>query len=195
MNGNRFWAQLALNPSMLNRLQKVGLGLTVLAIAIWAITLMTLQRVHAEIQDLRHQVLNPPEQNTLPPEEEVLLQEIATIAQQVRNAPNPQAYAISVLSQLAQQQGLTVNSVESGEVLDASPIEGGWKPRLLRFQLQGSSIQVIAWLTQLERVRLVTKARGVQITTMGAQKGRLSAVVEMEVLLPDPNANAGSEPT
>lgn len=195
MRGTRLWAMLALNPTLTARFQKVGVALAVMAIAVWAIALTTIQRVHAEIQSLRHQVLNPPEQNTIPPEEEAFLQEIATTAQQVRDAPNPQAYAISSLSQSAQQQGLTVISVESSEVIDAPPVEGGWKPRLLRFQLQGSSIQVMAWLTQLERVRLVTKVRGVQITTTGTQKGRLSAVVEMEVLLPDPNATVGGEPT
>ncbi|MER3559481.1 MAG: hypothetical protein C4336_08630 [Armatimonadota bacterium] len=155
---------------------------------IWSAGMVTLRRLGEETTALREQVLNPPQQNTLPPDEVAFHQEIAAIAEQVRRALNPQAYAISLLSQSAQQHGLSVMSVESSEVMDAPPVEGGWKPRNLRFQLQGNTAQTTTWLTQLERVPLIVKLCGIQIRADTTTKGALQVVVEMEVLLPDPNA-------
>lgn len=188
MNLTRLWARLVLNPTALARIKKLAIGLTITATGIWGAGMVTLQRLGEETAALREQVLNPPQQNTLPPDEIAFHQEIVAIAEQVRRAPNPQAYAISLLSQSAQQHGLSVMSVESSEVMDAPPIEGGWKPRNLRFQLRGNTAQTTAWLTQLERLPLIVKLCGIQISADTATKGALQVVVEMEVLLPDPNA-------
>lgn len=188
MNLTRLWARLVLNPTALARIKKLAIGLTITATGIWGAGMVTLQRLGEETAALREQVLNPPQQNTLPPDEIAFHQEIVAIAEQVRRAPNPQAYAISLLSQSAQQHGLSVMSVESSEVMDAPPIEGGWKPRNLRLQLRGNTAQTTAWLTQLERLPLIVKLRGIQISADTATKGALQVVVEMEVLLPDPNA-------
>lgn len=188
MTLTRLWARLVLNPTALARIKKLAIGLTLASTGIWGAGMVTLRRLGEETTALREQVLNPPQQNTLPPDEIAFHQEIVSIAEQVRRAPNPQAYAISLLSQSAQQHGLSVMSVESTEVMDAPPIEGGWKPRNLRFQLQGNTAQTTAWLTQLERLPLIVKLRGIQISAATATKGVLQVVVEMEVLLPDPNS-------
>lgn len=192
MNLTRLWARLALDSVWLTRVRKGAVGMGVLAGIAWGAGLYTLQRINQETERLRAQVLTPQQEQSLPPEEEALYQEIATIAEKVQQAPNPQSYAIGLLSQSAQQQGLSVMSVESSEVMDAPPGEGGWKPRLLRFQLQGSTAQAMGWLMQLERIPLVVKLRGVQMSSAGSQNGRLQVVVEMEVLLPDPNAQQGA---
>ncbi|CUU37250.1 MAG: hypothetical protein K6U12_09355 [Armatimonadetes bacterium] len=195
MNLTRLWARLALDPTSFMRVRKGAVAAGVLTGVVWGAGFYTLQRVNQETESLRAQVLTPQQEQSLPPEEEALYREIATIAEKVLQAPNPQSYAIGLLSQSAQQQGLSVMSVESSEVMDSAPVEGGWKPRLLRFQLQGSTAQAMGWLMQLERVPLVVKLRGVQMSSAGSQNGRLQMVVEMEVLLPDPNAQQGATTT
>ncbi len=192
MSLTRLWARLVLDSAWLARVRKGAVGIGLLAGIVWGSGVYTLQRISQETASLRAQVLTPQQEQSLSPEEEALYQEIATIAEKVQQAPNPQSYAIGLLSQSAQQQGLSVMSVESSEVMDAPPVEGGWKPRLLRFQLQGSTAQTMGWLMQLERIPLVVKLRGVQMSSAGSQNGRLQVVVEMEVLLPDPNAQQGA---
>jgi hypothetical protein len=71
----------------------------------------------------RRRVLNPPEQPTLPPEEQELLKTIEQIAAQLTSVPNAQAFVISQLSRRAAQQGLSVVGVETAEPPgEASPI-------------------------------------------------------------------------
>jgi hypothetical protein len=158
----RFWAQLALTPQRLRRLQ--------MAAILSAATCVLLVSVPA-----------------LPPEEQELLKTIEQIAAQLTSVPNAQAFVISLLSGIAQRQGLSVVGVETSEppnepATSSSPSE--WKSRLLRFRLNGSSSQVLHWLQSLESVPLVVKLTGVQITADAGEGKGVSAVVEMEVQLP-----------
>jgi hypothetical protein len=103
------------------------------------------------------------------------------------SVPNAQAFTISQISQRAQQHGLSIAGVETSEPPGGSGAPSdpsGWSTRLLRFRVNGSSQQILRWLQNLETAPLVITLTGVQLTAdSGVEKG-VSAVVEMEVLLP-----------
>jgi hypothetical protein len=183
----RFWAQLALTPQRLRRLQMAAILSAATCVLLVSVGFMQLSRIRTEAEAYRAAVLNPPDQSTLPPEEQELLKTIEQIAAQLTSVPNAQAFVISLLSGIAQRQGLNVVGVETSEppnepATSSSPSE--WKSRLLRFRLNGSSSQVLHWLQSLESVPLVVKLTGVQITADAGEGKGVSAVVEMEVQLP-----------
>jgi hypothetical protein len=189
----RLWAQLILTPQRLRHLQMAALISAITSVLLLGVGLTQLNRIRADAESYRAAALNPPEQPTLPPEEQELIKTIEQIAAQLTSVPNAQAFVISQLSHRATQQGLSVVGVETSEppgepAPSGSPTE--WKSRLLRFRLSGSSQQMLHWLQSLEGVPLVVKLTGVQITAnTGEQKG-VSAVVEMEVQLP-PSPSTG----
>lgn len=190
MNLTRLWAYFATNPQQLHKLRTVALATAGIVGVLCVSALLILNRIHTRIQSYRAQALTPQQTPSLSPEEEILHTQINAIYEQVSQVPNPQAYAISQLNTLAQQHQLSVLSVETSDVPDAEPTSNGWLPRLIRFRLSGSSSQLVSWLTQLERVPLVLKTRGVQIGQNTAKEG-VEATVEVEVLLPQANPHSG----
>lgn len=182
----RFWTQLALTPHRLRRLQTVAIGSAAACVLLLGIGFVQLNRIRAEAQSYRALVLAPPTQPELPLEEQVLLEQAQKIAAQLTSVPNAQAFAISQLSQIAQRQGLIVTGVETSEQPSADTVSAPseWSTRLLRFRLSGSSQQVLRWLQSLEATPLVIKLTGVQISADPSAGKGVSAVVEMEILLP-----------
>lgn len=183
----RFWAQLTLTPDRLRRLQIAAIGSAVASVLLLSIGWMRLTRVRAEAEAYRASVLAPPAQPELPLEERMLLETVQKIAAQLTSVPNAQAFAISQLSRVAQQQGLIVTGVETTEQPGAPNTPNStsdWQTRLLRFRLNGSSSQVLRWLQSLEGMPLVIKLTGVQISADSSASKGVSAVVEMEILLP-----------
>jgi len=183
----RLWAQLILTPQRLRHLQMAALISAISSVLLLGIGLTQLNRIRADAEAYCAAALTPPEQPALPPEEQELLKTIEQIAAQLTSVPNAQAFVISLLSGIAQRQGLSVVGVETSEppnepATSSSPSE--WKSRLLRFRLNGSSSQVLHWLQSLESVPLVVKLTGVQITADAGEGKGVSAVVEMEVQLP-----------
>ncbi len=192
----RFWAYLTLTPHRLRRLQTLALSSATACALLLGIGGTQLNRIRAEADSYRASVLAPSTQPELPLEEQALLGTVQQIAAQLTSTPNAQAFAISRLTQMAQQQGLLVAGVETsdlpGATSGATNASGEWSPRLLRFRLNGSSQQVMRWLQSLEAVPLVTKLTGVQISTDTGEGKGISAVVEMEILLPPNGARAPS---
>ncbi|MCS7065409.1 MAG: hypothetical protein NZL85_03930 [Fimbriimonadales bacterium] len=190
----RFWAHLTLTPHRLQRLQMAAISSAVACVLLLGIGFTQLNRVRQETESYRAEVLAPPAQPELPIEEQQLLEAVQKIAAQLSSTPNAQAFAISRLSQIAQQQGLTVTGVETSEPPGASSLpntSGEWNARLLRFRLSGSSQQIVRWLQSLEAVPLVIKPTGVQVSAdSGGSKG-VSAVIEMEILLPPAQGGPG----
>jgi hypothetical protein len=183
----RFWAQLALTPQWLRRLQMAAILSAATCVLLVSVGFMQLSRIRTEAEAYRAAVLNPPDQSTLPPEEQELLKTIEQIAAQLTSVPNAQAFVISQLSRRAAQQGLSIIGVETAEPPGESSPSGSpseWKARLLRFRLNGSSQQVLHWLQSLESAPLVVKLTGVQLTADANKRTGVSAVVEMEVQLP-----------
>jgi hypothetical protein len=183
----RFWAQLALTPQRLRRLQMAAILSAATCVLLVSVGFMQLSRIRTEAEAYRAAVLNPPDQSTLPPEEQELLKTIEQIAAQLTSVPNAQAFVISQLSRRAAQQGLSIIGVETAEPPSESSPSGSpseWKARLLRFRLNGSSQQVLHWLQSLESAPLVVKLTGVQLTADANKRTGVSAVVEMEVQLP-----------
>jgi len=183
----RLWAQLILTPQRLRHLQMAALISAISSVLLLGVGLTQLNRIRADAEAYRAAALNPPEQPTLPPEEQELLKTIEQVAAQLTSVPNAQAFVISQLSHRATQHALTVIGVETSEPPGESAPSGSpsnWKPRLLRFRLNGSSQQVLHWLQSLESVPLVVKLTGVQITANSGEEKGVSAVVEMEVQLP-----------
>lgn len=190
MNLARLWAHFATNPQRLNRLRTVALATAGVVGVLSVSGLVVLNRVHARIRTYQAQALAPQETPSLSPEEEALHAQINAIYERVSQASNPQAYAISQLHTLAHHQQLSVLSVETSDIADAEPTPNGWLPRLIRFRLAGSSIQLVNWLMQLERVPLVLKISGVQMGQNTAKTG-VEATVEVEVVLPQANPQLG----
>ncbi len=190
MNFARFWAYFATNPQRLHQLRTVALATAGVMGVLSVSGLVILNRVHTRIQTYRAQALAPQEIPSLSPEEEALHSQISAIYEQITQVPNPQAYAIGRLNALAQQYQLNVLSVETSDVPDAEPTSNGWLPRLIRFRLAGSSVQLVNWLIQLERVPLILKTRGVQMGQNPAKEG-VEATVEVEVVLPQANPQLG----
>ena len=188
----RFWAQLALTPHRLQRLQTVAIGSAIACVLLLGVGFSQLNRIRAEAQSYRASVLAPPVQPELPLEEQMLLENVQKIAAQLTSVPNAQAFAISQLTQTAQQQGLIVTGVETSESpnADVSGVPGEWRTRLLRFRLSGSSSQVLRWLQSLEAIPLVIKVTGVQVSADSSGGRGVSAVVEMELLLPPTQGGA-----
>ncbi|MEN3000324.1 MAG: hypothetical protein ABDI19_00585 [Armatimonadota bacterium] len=189
----RFWAHLQMSPQRLKRLQTLAIGSGVACIILLSLGFAQLNRVRAEIESYRAAVLAPTTQSELPLKEQQLIEAVHQIAVQLTSVPNAQAFAISRLSQIAQQQGLLVTGVETSEMPGASPVSsapGEWQTRLLRFRLSGSSQQVLRWLQSLEAVPLVIKLTGVQLSADSSEGRGVSAVVEMEILLPSAEGGA-----
>jgi hypothetical protein len=183
----RLWARIALSPRWLQRLQLAAIISAVLCLLLLGVGFSQLNRVRKEAESYRAAVLAPPEQPELAPEEALLLETVQKIAAQLTSVPNAQAFTISQISQRAQQHGLSIAGVETSEPPGGSGAPSdpsGWSTRLLRFRVNGSSQQILRWLQKLETAPLVITLTGVQLTAdSGAEKG-VSAVVEMEVLLP-----------
>ncbi len=190
MNLHRLWAHFAVNPTRLNRLRTVALGMAVISGGTSGVSIVLMSRINRQVDTYRAQALAPREVPTLSPEEEALYAELTAIYEGATQSANPQAYAISMLNDLAQREQLSVLAVETGEVPDDEPTPNGWRARLLRFRLAGSSAQLIRWLVQIERVPLVIKMQGVQMEVRAGTKG-VSATAELEVLLPPLNKRQG----